>query len=345
MSSETHRPVALHACGGRLTHVAPETLDPQRADVDEQLERHRVELTGYCYRMLGSAPDAEDAVQETLTRAWRNIDRFEGRAALRTWLYKIATNVCFDSLSASQKRAMPIDMGPAASATGPLDPPLGETVWVGPAPDAMVLDGNGDPAQLAEARESVRLAFIAALQHLPPRQRAVLILRDVLRWRASEVGDLLHLSVAAVNSALQRARATLASRDLEIAELSTASIDHASQELLARYMDAFERYDMGALAELLHEDATQSMPPYPMWLRGRDELLTWMTGAGAECVGSRLVPIDVNGQAGFAQYRDGGQTPWSIQVPVWRDGRVVDITYFLETDGSLFALFGLPPKL
>lgn len=315
--------------------------------VEDQLEQHRTELTGYCYRILGSAADAEDAVQETLTRAWRHIDRFEGRAALRTWLYKIASNVCFDALAAGQKRAMPIDLSPGApgSAHGPLDPPLAETTWIGPAPDALVLDGIADPAQLAEARESVRLAFVAALQHLPPRQRAILILRDVLRWRASEVAELLHLSEAAVNSALQRARATLSSRDLEVAELSPAVADQASEELLARYLDAFERYDMDALTALLHEDATQSMPPYPLWLRGRDELVAWMTGIGAECEGSRLVPVRVNGQAGFAQYRHGGGKPWSIQVPTWRDGRITDITYFLETDGSLFALFALPPKL
>ena len=324
--------------------MASETLP---RPVEDQLELHRKELTGYCYRMLGSATDAEDAVQETLTRAWRNIDRFEGRAALRTWLYKIASNVCFDALAAGQKRAMPIDLSPGrpSSAFGPLEPPLAETTWIGPAPDSLVLDGVGDPAVVAEARESVRLAFVAALQHLPPRQRAILILRDVLRWQASEVAELLHLSVAAVNSALQRARATLASRDLEVVELSATTADAASEELLARYLDAFERYDMDALTALLHEDATQSMPPYPMWLRGRDELIAWMVGPGAECVGSKLVPVQVNGQPGFAQYRDGGNTPWSIQVPVWREGRVADITYFLETDGSLFALFGLPPKL
>lgn len=315
--------------------------------VEAQLERYRTELTGYCYRMLGSAADAEDAVQETLTRAWRNIDRFEGRAALRTWLYRIAGNVCFDALAAGRRRAMPIDLSPGSpgSAHGPLDPPLPETTWIGPAPDALVLDDIADPAQLAQARESVRLAFVAALQHLPPRQRAILILRDVLRWRASEVAELLHLSEAAVNSALQRARATLSARDLEVAELSPTVPDRADAELLARYLDAFERYDMDALTALLHRDATQSMPPYPLWLRGRDELIAWMTGIGAACEGSRLVPVRVNGRDGFAQYRHGGATPWAIQVPEWRDGRIVDITYFLETDGSLFALFGLPPQL
>ncbi len=324
--------------------MASETLT---RPVEDQLEQHRKELTGYCYRMLGSATDAEDAVQETLTRAWRNIDRFEGRAALRTWLYKIASNVCFDALAAGQKRAMPIDMSPGqpSSASGPLEPPLAETTWIGPAPDSLVLDGVGDPAALAEARESVRLAFVAALQHLPPRQRAILILRDVLRWQASEVAELLHLSVPAVNSALQRARATLASRDLEVVELSATTADRASEELLDRYLDAFERYDMDALTALLHEDATQSMPPYPMWLRGRDEVLAWWFGPGAGCAGSKLVPVEVNGLPGFAQYRDGGDTPWAIQVPVWRDGQIVDVTAFLETDGSLFRLFGLPPKL
>jgi RNA polymerase sigma-70 factor (ECF subfamily) len=172
-----------------------------------------------------------------------------------------------------------------------------------------------------------------------------LILRDVLGWRSAEVAELLHLSVAAVNSALQRARSTLASRDLAMADLNASFIDDASEELLGRYMDAFERYDMEALTALLHEDATQSMPPFPMWLRGRDQLIEWMIGMGAGCVGSRLVPVRVNGQAGFAQYRDGGATPWSIQLPVFSNGEIVEITYFLETDGSLFALFGLAPQL
>ena len=325
---------------GVIDHIgAPE------ASIEERLEQRRHELTGYCYRMLGSAADAEDAVQETFVRAWRGIDRFEGRAALRTWLYTIASNVCFDALAATRRRATPMDFGPASSVGDPLAPPLPEPTWLTPIPDEKILAPGIDPAAATQVRESVRLAFVAALQNLPPRQRAILILREVLGWRAQEVADLLHLSVPAVNSALQRARATLQSRDLEMATLSAQGVDQATEELLDRYMDAFERYDMDALTALLHEDATQSMPPYPMWLRGRDQLTAWMVGPGAQCVGSRLVPVRVNGQAGFAQYRDGGATPWSIQVPVFSEGRIIDITYFLETDGSLFAMFGLPPQL
>jgi RNA polymerase sigma-70 factor (ECF subfamily) len=313
--------------------------------VEERLEQHRVELTGYCYRMLGASSEAEDAVQETLTRAWRNIDRFESRSTLRTWLYRNATNVCFDFTGASQRRAVPMDFGGPGEVDAPLAPPLPETTWIAPAADELIISPTGDPAQLAEARASVRLAFIAALQHLPPRQRAVLILRDVLRWRASEVAELLDLSVAAVNSALQRARATLASKDLEVLELSDESVDAANRELLARYVDAFERYDIDELTTLLHEDASQSMPPYPLWLAGRETMARWMLGPGAPCRGSRLVPLKVNGAPGFAQYRDGGATPWSIQVLDIRAGRIAEITYFLETDGSLFESFGLPAQL
>jgi RNA polymerase sigma-70 factor (ECF subfamily) len=293
--------------------------------------------------MLGASSEAEDAVQETLTRAWRNIEHFESRSTLRTWLYRIATNVCFDFLGASQRRAVPMDFGGPGEVEAPLAAPLPETTWVTPAADERIL-GVTDPAQLSQAREGVRLAFVAALQHLPSRQRAVLILRDVLRWRASEVAELLDLSVAAVNSALQRARTTLASRDLEVLDLDH-SVDDANRELLARYVDAFERYDMDALTTLLHEDATQSMPPYPLWLRGRDKMVRWMLGPGADCRGSRLVPLQVNGSPGFAQYRDGGATPWSIQVLDIRGGRISDIIYFIETNGSLFESFGMPAQL
>jgi RNA polymerase sigma-70 factor, ECF subfamily len=328
--------------------ASPRRADaPHVADIEAGLERHRHELTGYCYRMLGSLPDAEDAVQETLTRAWRNIDRFEGRAALRTWLYKIASNVCFDALQASKRRATPMDLGPATTAEGLLAaPPTEEALWVGPAPDALVLDPTIDPAIAAQAREGVRLAFIVTLQHLPPRQRAVLILRDVLGWRAREVAELLHLTTAAVNSALQRARATVGSRDLEPLELTPHAADAASTELLARFLDAFERYDMDALARLMRDDVTQSMPPYPLWLRGRDEVIAWISGPGAGCAGSRLLQLTVNGAPGFAQYRDGGATPWAIVVPVFDpDGFLADVTFFLETDGRLFRSFGLPERL
>ncbi|MEH3055450.1 MAG: RNA polymerase subunit sigma-70 [Patulibacter minatonensis] len=327
--------------------TSPRPSAPASPELEAGLERHRRELTGYCYRMLGSLPDAEDAVQETFTRAWRSIDRFEGRAALRTWLYKIASNVCFDALQAGQRRAIPVDLGPATTAEGMLAKgPTGEEDWVGPAPDSLVIDLAADPASVTQARESVRLAYVAALQHLPARQRAVLILRDVLNWRAQEVAELLHLSTAAVNSALQRARATLAARDLEPLELTTATADDTTTELLARFLDAFERYDMDALALLMRDDVTQSMPPYPLWLRGRAELIAWMSGAGAGCANSRFVLMTVNGVRGFAQYRDGGATPWSISVPVFdADGLLQDITFFLETDGSLFRACGLPPRL
>lgn len=320
-----------------------------RADpLDARLERHRAELTGYCYRMLGSAADAEDAVQETMTRAWRGYDRFEGRAGLRTWLYRIASNVCFDALRAGRRRALPMDLGPGGDidAVGePLAPVMGAETWVEPIADAAVVPPEADPALVAQTRASVRLALVAALQHLPPRQRAVLILRDVLRWKADETAELLGVSVAAANSALQRARATLATRDLELLDVEPAPDDPAQQELLERYSEAFERYDMSALAVLLREDAQQSMPPYPMWLRGRDAMLAWMTGPGADCRGSRLVRVQVNGTEGFAQYRDGGATPWAIHVLDVRDGRIAEITYFLETDGRVFAAFGLPPRL
>jgi RNA polymerase sigma-70 factor (ECF subfamily) len=311
----------------------------------EQLELHRVELTAYCYRMLGSAFEAEDAVQETLVRAWRALDRFEGRSSLRSWLYRIATNVCFDLLNGTKRRARPMDLGPAQSASAPVGGTLPETTWIQPVPDSSVLPAHADPADLAVARDSVRLAFIAALQHLPPQQRAVLILREVLSWRAAEVADLLGTSVAAVNSALQRARATLAARDLDSSQ-PVAPMDDSDRELLARYLDAFERYDMEELTSLLHEDATQSMPPYELWLKGRKDILGWWTGTGAGCRGSRLVPTQANGQPAFAQYRpsgpDGSFQPWSLQVLELADGRIVELTFFLDTE-RLFPLFGVPP--
>ncbi len=331
---ETARPTVGRQAGEPHARPLPSGQRPDMAD----LEMHRRELTAHCYRMLGSAFDAEDAVQETLTRAWRALDRFEGRSSVRTWLYRVATNVCLDALAAGRRRAMPVDLGPAGTAQDALAPPLPEATWVGPMPDATVLD----PASVAEERESVRLALVAALQHLPPRQRAVLLLREVLRFPAADVAAQLDLTVAAVNSALQRARATLSACDLDPAAAPPSPTDDA---LLARYVDAFERYDIPALTSLLHEDATQSMPPYPMWLRGRDQMAAWFTGTGSGCRGSRLVPVAVNGTRGFAQYRDGGATPWSIQVPVIRGGVVTGITFFLETDGSLFSLFGLPPRL
>jgi RNA polymerase sigma-70 factor (ECF subfamily) len=311
-----------------------------------ELEQYRSELTGYCYRMMGSAFEAEDAVQETMLRAWRGLERFEGRAALRSWLYRIATNVCLTMLDGRNRRARPMDLGPAS----PIDAALtssGEATWIEPMPDALTLPEDGDPAELAMSRETLRLAFVAALQHLPARQRAVLILREVLRWQASEVAELLETSVASVNSALQRARATIADQGPAAAE-QTAEVDEADRETLARYVAAFEEYDMYALVALLHEEATLSMPPYDLWLQGPEDIHGWFVGTGAGCRGSRLVPITANGSPGFAQYRPAhtgsGWEPWAIQVIDLSGDRVAAINCFLDTD-RLFPLFGLPARL
>ena len=309
---------------------------------EEALERHRVELTGFCYRMLGSA-DAEDAVQETLLRAWRSFDRFEGRSAVRSWLYRIATNVCLDMLDGRKRRARPMDLGPAREPEAANLNTLPEVTWIEPMPDRRIVP-EGDPAEVAVVRESVRLAFVAALQHLPPRQRAVLILREVLRWQASEVAELLDTSVASVNSALQRARATLA----ETSVSETPAVDEADADLLARYVDAFERYDMDALTALIHEDATQSMPPYDLWLKGRDDIFHWWVGPGAGCRGSRMIPtVAANGAPAFGQYKPSttgdGYEPWALQVLEIADGRIVELTFFLDTQ-TVFPRFGLPDR-
>jgi RNA polymerase sigma-70 factor (ECF subfamily) len=307
-----------------------------------ELEQHRRALTAYCYRMLGSPFEAEDAVQDTLLRAWRSLDRFEGRSALRSWLYRIATNVCLDMLNGRERRARPMDLGPAREPIADNLNTLPEVTWIEPVPDGVV--GEGDPADVTVSRETIRLAFVAALQHLPPRQRAVLILCEVLAWRASEVAELLETSVASVNSALQRARATLSTAELT----DTTPLEEVDRDLLARYVEAFERYDMDALTKLIHEDATQSMPPFDLWLAGREDILTWWVGPGAGCRGSRVLPTrSANGSPAFGQYKpspDGGYEPWALQVLELRDGRIVEFTFFLGTE-TLFPLFGLPPRL
>jgi len=303
-------------------------------------EHHRTELTAYCYRMLGSAFEAEDAVQETLVRAWKSFDRFEGRSAVRTWLYRVASNVCFDMLRGRQRRALPMDLGPAGRADAPVHPPVSDSLWVGPVPDGRVVP-SGDPAEEAEVRESVRLALITALQTLPPRQRAVLILREVLKWKASEVAELLDTTVVSVNSALQRARSTLAERNVTAGSVPPP-VDDAQRDLLARYVDAFERFDIDGLVALLREDATMSMPPYPLWLQGAGEQAVWLRGPGKECRGSRLLPIEANGAPAFAQWRRNGDgyRAWSIHVLQLSEGRISAIDYFV--DPNLFPLFGLP---
>jgi RNA polymerase sigma-70 factor, ECF subfamily len=323
-----------------MLDVTESTTSPSvPAELERGFEELRPELTGYSYRMLGSPFEAEDAVQETFIRAWRGYDSFEGRASLRSWLYRIATNVCLDMLSGRERRARPMDLGPAQE---PIEANLNtmpEATWVQPAPD---------PAVVTEAHETTRLAIIAALQHLPPRQRAVLILCEVLRWQASEVAELLETSVASVNSALQRARATLEASNLSLAD-APRSVDEADEELLKRYVKAFEEYDMDALTALIHEDAVQSMPPYDMWLRGRDDIFAWWLGPGIGCQGSRVIPtVAANGSPAFGQYKPSdsgsGYDPWALQVLEVVDGKVVELTFFLDTE-TLFPLFGLPARL
>jgi RNA polymerase sigma-70 factor (ECF subfamily) len=314
------------------------SVRPAAGDLDRRLEEHRRELTAYCYRMLGSAFEAEDAVQETLIRAWRGFDRFEGRAELRSWLYRIATNVCLDLLKGRERRARPMDLGPAREPILENLNTLPEVTWITPIPD---------PEDVAVENETIKLAFVAALQHLPPKQRATLILCEVLRWQATEVAELLETSVASVNSALQRARATLAESNVS-ATGPSPQLDEADRALLDRYVKAFEQYDIEALTALIQEDATQSMPPFDLWLRGRDDILTWWFGPGIGCQGSRVIPtIAANGSPAFGQYKptpDGGYEPWALQVIELEAGRIVEFTFFLDT-AALFPLFGLPLSL
>jgi len=310
----------------------------------EDLEHYRRELTGHCYRMLGSPFDADDAVQETMVRAWRGIGGFEGRSAMRSWLYRIATNVCLDMLRGSQRRAAPMDMGPAGVADAFTGAKLPEHAWVQPLPDSRILAENSDPAELAASKENIRLAFVTALQCLPARQRAVLILREVLRWQAAEVAELLETSVASVNSALQRARATMAARE-SAAPVADVTVGE-QRTLLARYVDAFERYDITSLVSLLHQDAVMSMPPYDFWLRGPAEMGRFFLGPGGGCRDSRLVATAANGCAAFGAYHPdglGGRGPWAIQVIEISGDRIVGHHNFV--DPRLFAAFGLPDRL
>ncbi|MFF8869023.1 sigma-70 family RNA polymerase sigma factor [Streptomyces massasporeus] len=318
-------------------------------DLDTRLEAHRTELTGYCYRMLGSSFEAEDAVQDTMVRAWRSYDKFEGRSSLRSWLYRIATNVCLDMLTAGNRRARPMDLTESTPLAQAALSPRPDNTWLEPMPDARVLPTTHDPAEAAVAKESVRLAFMAALQQLPSKQRAVLILREVLAWKASEVAELLDTSVASVNSALQRARATLAERQEPGAEAAVSDpLDEDQQKLLDRYVAAFEGYDMTALTALLHEDAVMTMPPFDLWLTGTRDITGFMTTLGAPCAGSRLVPVQVNGLPGFAQYKPdpdkGGFTPWAVQVLEISEGRITGFHCFLDTQ-RWFPLFDLPLHL
>ena len=317
--------------------------DSSLLPTSDQLEAHRPGLTALCYRMLGSVFDAEDAVQETLVRAWRARASFEGRSSLRSWLYRIATNVCLDALRSQPRRARPMDLGPSS-------PPelsyLGEMMtdfpWVQPVPDSLLLTGSEDPAEMVVYRETIRLAFIAAVQQLAPLQRAVLILHDVLGWRAREIAALLESSVPAVNSALQRARAKLAFRPAREA----GPVSPADLRLADRYLRAFEAYDIDALVQLMHDDAIQMMPPFALWLRGSADIARWMLGPGAECRGSRMLPTSANGCPAFGQYRvdpEGGHRPWGLHVLEVSEGRISVLHVFLGD--AIFRAFGLPPHL
>jgi len=312
-------------------------------DVD-QIETHRAALTGHCYRVLGSVGDAEDAVQETMVRAWRNLDRFEGRSSLRTWLYRIATNVCFDLLASRRRRGRPMEEGPA----GTVDDALEEQPrahWLEPVPDALVVPADADPLERTMMRQSVRLAFVAALQHLPARQRVALLLADVLGWSAAEIADCIEASVPAVNSALQRARATLAAKDIA---LTDEGLSDDAATLVEKYVDAFHRYDVDALVALMREDAVLSMPPYTLWLQGPDAIRHWLLGRGSGCRGSRVLPVEANGSLAFAQYRalgpGQGHRAWSLIVLEGAAGRIGAWNAFLDTE-TLFPKFGLPLEL
>src|SRR5262249_13783588 len=328
----------------RVTPGGPALSPTAESQIAERLESHRAALTGHCYRMLGSAAEADDAVQETMVRAWRNLDRFQERAALRTWLHTIATRVCLDALEDRTRRARPMELCPVGSVDQPLDTLPGER-WIEPIADATVLSGQEDPLQRILLRQSIRLAFVAALQRLTPRQRAVLLHTEVLGWSAAETAQALEMTVPAVNSALQRARATLASHELEPVHRPLSDEDAA---LVDRYMEAFERYDMDALGALLHEEATMCMPPYRLWLQGPASILAWLVGPGAGCRGSRLVRTAASGAPAFGQYRHGGPgkplRPWALVVLESDGRRLTGLNYFLDTD-PLFPRFGLPPEL
>jgi RNA polymerase sigma-70 factor (ECF subfamily) len=308
-----------------------------------ELELHRPALTGHCYRMLGSAFDAEDAVQEAMVRAWKGLNRFDGRASLKTWLYRIATNVCLDALSSRARRARPIEEGPVGTVDDDLQTKP-RTHWLEPLPDARFLPSDADPFETAALRQSTRLAFVAALQHLPSRQRAALLLTEVLGWSAQEVAEALEMSVAAVNSALQRARATLASKNVS---LTSEPLSASQTELLEKYVDAFHEYDVDALVALMREDATLSMPPYTMWLQGPDAIKAWLLGRGSGCRGSKLIRTEACGMPAFAQYRrsaEDGYHAWSLTILELDGPRIKAWNAFLDTE-RLFPLFGLPLTL
>jgi RNA polymerase sigma-70 factor, ECF subfamily len=318
-----------------------------QADFAQLTGPFRAELLAHCYRMLGSVHDAEDQVQETLIRAWRSYDDFEGRASLRTWLYKIATNTCLRALENRSRRPLPSGLGaPGANPDGPLATGPGEVPWLEPIPDTLVQAGPADPASVVDSRASLRLALIAALQYLPARQRAVLILRDVLQWRASEVADLLGTTTTAVNGLLLRARARIGQEELAQEEIREPA-ETSQRALLDRYAAAFENADASALSRLLREDAIFEMPPILTWFAGRGRIARFL---GSRVFGQpgdfKLVPVAANGQPGFACYllgRDGRHHAHAVQVLSVGDAGIAHVVSFNQPE--LFGVFGLPEVL
>lgn len=308
--------------------------------VEQELEQLRRPLMAYCYRMLGSVMEAEDAVQEAMVRAWRASGRVEDRDGLRPWMYRIATNVCIDALNDRKRRALPMDLATAGDPRGKLGPSLPESTWVQPFPSGLAVS---DPSEQAVSHESVRLAFIAALQYLAPRQRAVLILRDVLCWRAAEVAELLETSVDAVNSSLRRARAVLARAQTE--PVADEPVDSA---LLDDYVSAFRRFDIDGIVALLHHDVVVAMPPHAFWLRGREAFRIWLGLSDNTCFGERLVRMEgvtANGCPAVAIYelQDGRFVATAIQIFEIRAGKIAELHVFLQPE--LFRFFGLPLEL
>jgi RNA polymerase sigma-70 factor (ECF subfamily) len=306
------------------------------------LETHRFAITGHCYRLLGSFFDAEDAAQETMIRAWKGLERFDGRASLKNWLYRIATNVCLDEIHSKNRRARPMEEGPPCSQTPSLED-LGQrpaNVWIEPISDARALPSDSDPSERAILKQSIRLAFVAALQKLAPKQRAALLLIDVLGFSAVEAAETLETTVASLNSALQRARAALSDRSFS----ASPELSPEQSEILDRYTKAFEQYDIDALTALLRQDATLSMPPYALWFQGPEAIRNWMLGLGCGCRGSRLVPTAACGSPAFAQYRvnpEGGHKAWALIVLDLADDRIAGVNSFLDVE-ALFPRFDLP---
>lgn len=314
-------------------------------------EPHRRELQVHCYRILGSLHDAEDLVQETMLRAWRRLNTYEGRASLRSWLYKIATNACLDALDKRPRRALPAATHPASDASQPFMPPITEPVWLEPLPDDMLADAEETPEARYTAHESITLAFLAALQTLPPRQRAVVILCDVLDWRASEAAECLGMTLPAVNSALHRARETLAKHYHRRDSVTPAHADEHTRALLDRYVRAWEAADVGALVALLKEDAVFAMPPIPSWFRGRESIravLEAMPFAGDARGRWKIVPTRANGEPALALYqRDeaggGVYRGFGLQVLSIEGDSFAEVTTFINP--GLFPRFGLPVEL